>query len=173
MLRFVLSPDKTVVFDVAEKLPGHGMWLKADSALLEQAIGKRIFCKAAHGTVKIPDDLQTQVQKALHQRCQNLLGLCRKAGLLVFGYEAVKKVVGQGEAVAVFEAVDASERGQNKIFKPEDSFPIYTPLNRAELGQITGLEEVVHIALLSGKLSDEAGIIARKLALFGDLKQKG
>jgi len=173
MLRFVISPDKAVVFDVAEKLPGHGMWLRADASLLEQAMDKHIFYKAAHGTVKIPTDLDKQVESSLSRQCRNLLGLCRKAGLLIFGYEAVKKAVAQRETIAVFEAVDASERGQSKVLRPDDSFPIYSVLNRSELGQVAGLDEVVHVALLPGKLSDETMGIAHKIALFKGLKQKG
>lgn len=173
MLRFVVSPDKNVVFDASEKLPGRGMWLKADASLLEQAVNKRIFYKAAHGTVKIPADLAHQVETSLSKQCRNLLGLCRKAGLLVFGYEAVKKVVSQKEAVAVFEALDASERGQNKVFRSDDSFPVYAVLSRSELGQIAGLDEVVHMALLAGRLSDETMAVAHKIALFSGQEQKG
>ena len=174
LLRFVLTPNRTVAFDCAEKLPGRGMWLSADKELLDQAVTKRIFYKAAHGTVKIPDDLPDQVRQALRKRCLDLLGLCRKAGLLVFGYEAVKKAVSAGQAVVAFEATDSSVREQNKIFKPTDDFPIYTCLTRAELGQVAGQDEVVHIALSAGRLSDEVAGAAHKLTLFeGLLKQKG
>ena len=173
MLRFALAPGRQIIFDVAEKLPGHGFWLKADKELLEKAITKRIFYKAAKGTVAIPEALQDQVVASLRGRCLNLMSLCRKAGLLVFGYEAVKKSVGQGDAVVVFEAEDASTRGQNKIFKPEDDFPIYELFSRADLGAIAGMDEVVHVALLKGKLSEEAEKTARKLTLYYGEKQKG
>lgn len=174
MLRFVVSPDRVVVFDVAEKLPGRGMWLAADKKLLEQAIAKRIFFKAAHGTVKIPEDLLTQVENALRLNCINLLALCRKAGLLVFGYEAVKKALSEQNVVVAFEAADASVRGQNKLFRADDTFPVYTFFNRAELGQLTGQDEAVHLALSDGKLSAMAEKAACKLAYFmGYLEQKG
>ena len=173
MLRFALAPGKQIVFDVSEKLPGHGFWLKANKDLLEMAIAKRLFYKAAKGTVAIPENLQEQVEAALRGRCLNLMSLCRKAGLLVFGYEAVKKAIGQGDAVAAFEAEDASLRGQNKIFKSDDAFPIYTFFSRADLGSVTGMDEVVHIALLKGKLSEQATSVARKLTLYYGDKQKG
>lgn len=173
MLRFALAPGRQIIFDVAEKLPGHGFWLKADKDLLEKAITKRIFYKAAKGTVDIPAELQGQVEASLRGRCLNLMSLCRKAGLLVFGYEAVKKAVGQGDAVIAFEADNSSLRGQNKIFKSDDNFPIYTFFSRADLGSITGMNEVVHIALLKGKLSEQATAVARKLNLYYGEKQKG
>ena len=67
MLRFVGQPGQVVQFDAKEVLPGRGMWLHADKACLEKAIEKRIFYKAAKGTVKIPDDLMNVVEKNLEQ----------------------------------------------------------------------------------------------------------
>ena len=174
MLRFVSSPDKTIIFDVTEKLPGHGFWLRADRLVLDQAVTKRLFCKVAKTTVKIPEDLSDIVETGLRERCLSMMALCRKAGLLVFGYEAVKKAIGQGKASVAFEATDASARGQNKIFRPDDSFPVYTFFGREDLGRIAGLDEVVHIALLTGALSTGVMVIARKLSLYlGAQQQKG
>lgn len=166
MLRFVSSPDHVICFDVANKLPGRGFWLTTDRHILERAIVKKLFCKAAKRTVQIPDNLIDQVEKALRERCLNLLGLCRKAGLMVFGYEAVKKVVGQGMAVVAFEAADASEREQSKIYRPEDAIAVYALFNREELGRIAGLDETVHVALMAGRLSEEAADVAKKLNLI-------
>ena len=67
MLRFVGRPGQTVQFDAKEVLPGRGMWLHADKRCLEQAISKRLFFKAAKGTVKIPEDLVSVVEQGLQQ----------------------------------------------------------------------------------------------------------
>jgi uncharacterized protein len=37
MLRFVLGPDRKVIADLAERLPGRGMWLSAKADVIEQA----------------------------------------------------------------------------------------------------------------------------------------
>lgn len=166
MIRFVSAPGRVIVFDVAEKLPGHGFWLKADKTLLRQAVAKRIFYKAAKGTVTIPDDLEDKVVTLSKGRCLNLMSLCRKAGLLVFGFEAVKKAVEQQSVTAAFESSDASEREQDRIFRSDDAFPIYTFFTRSEMGQIIGGGDIVHIALLDGTLSTQAALVAHKLALF-------
>ena len=174
MLRFVSAPGRVIVFDVAEKLPGHGFWLKADRDILEQAITKRLFYKAAKGTVQIPEDLRQQVETALKRRCLDLLGLCRKSGLLVFGYEAVKKNIAEQNLTVVFEADDASKREENKLIRENDNFPVMRMLSRTELGQITGTQEVVHLGLLKGKLSDQVMQIAHKISLYQNRqKQKG
>ena len=166
MLRFVATPQKQIVFDGAEKLPGRGFWIKADQTILKQAIEKRLFYKAAKGTVQIPDNLQDQVEQALKDRCLNLLALCRKAGLLIFGYEAVKKEIPKGTVVAVFEAQDASKREEEKLFKEDDSFSVCSILSRTELGKIVGFDEAVHVALLKGSLSERAVQTAQKISLY-------
>lgn len=173
MLRFVLSPDRVVVFDVCEKLPGHGFWLTANRDILSQAVDKRLFYKAAKGTVQIPSDLADTVLTALKNRCLNLLALCRKAGLLVFGFEAVKKAITAHQVVAVFESTDSSERGQNKLIRPDDTFLLFSLFTRSELGSITGFDDVVHMALTTGTLSQQAIQIAQKINLYMQQEQKG
>ena len=166
MLRFVSAPGRIITFDVAEKLPGHGFWLKADKEILNQAITKRIFYKAAKGTVNIPADLADQVTCALKNRCLSLLGLCRKAGLLVFGYEAVKKAIAAQDVAAVFEADNSSEREENKLLHSDDTFPVWRFFSREDLGQISGMEQVAHVALLNGSLSNQTNLVAKKINLY-------
>ena len=174
MLRFVSAPGRQIVFDVAEKLPGHGFWLKADKDLLHQAVTKRIFYKAAKGTVLIPDDLEDKVVALMKGRCLNLLSLCRKAGQLVWGAEAVKQAVSDGKVALLFRAEDASDREGQKIYRPEDPFPVYAFFGRSELGQITGIPEVVNLAVLNGTISDQIGLMARKMDLYlNGSEQKG
>jgi len=168
MLRFVSTPDHQIVFDVAEKLPGRGFWLKADESVLKRAIEKHLFSKAAKGSVQISDDLPKQVGRALKDRCLDLLGLCRKAGLLTFGYAAVKKEMAKGNVVAVFEASEASKREQQKLFRDSDPISVWQILSRSELGHIAGSDEVVHMALSGGHLSEQVIQTAKKIGLYYD-----
>src|SRR5579883_1956019 len=63
MIRFVLAPDRTVVPDLANRLPGRGMWLSASADVLERAGAQgerglaRVFARAARGPVTVPPDL--------------------------------------------------------------------------------------------------------------------
>ena len=65
MLRFVGRVGQVVQFDAQERLPGRGMWLHANKECLQKAIEKRLFFKAAKGTVKIPEDLMQVVEQKL------------------------------------------------------------------------------------------------------------
>lgn len=171
MLRFVVSPDKTVFFDAAEKLPGRGMWLRADYQTLKNAVEKRIFFKAAKGTVNIPADLVMQVEMQLKNRVLSLLGLARKAGALVFGYEGVKKALTAREAALAFEATDSSERERDKLYHYEHELKIYDVFTREELGRVAGMDAVAHMAVLHGKVAKELNQNVHKLVLF--LQSKG
>lgn len=166
LLRFVVSPAGELCFDVAEKLDGRGLWLRADAAVLEKACAKNIFNKAAHQPVRIPADLKQQVERALRQKCLELMGLCRKAGLLVGGFEAVRKSLAAGQVSAAYEARDAAEDGQKKLFKPQHDMPVYALFTRKELGQIMGEEEAVHVAALRGPLAEKLMCQAARLNAF-------
>ncbi len=166
MLRFVVSPGGEVVFDVAEKLPGAGMWLTADKTVVQKAVDKKLFGKAAGQSVRVATDLAQTVEITLKKRCLSLLGFARKAGYLVFGYEGVKKIIGTGETVVAFAADDASENGKNKLYRPDDDFYIFSFLSREELGQITGQDAQVHVAVLRSTIANELKNSAIKLNLY-------
>jgi len=150
MLRFVLDPQRELVFDVSEKLPGRGMWVSATPEALDEAVAKRLFVKAAKGAVKMPDNLPGLICERLKARTLELLGLCRKAGLAILGVENVKKVLGKEKLVLGFEASDA----QTPLFR-KDEFPVCRLLSREELGHITTFSDPVYVAIKQGKLAEE------------------
>ena len=166
MLRFVISPDETVVFDVNEKLPGAGMWLMADKTIVQKAVEKKLFNKVAGRTVDIPSDLVEKVGFLLKQRCLTLLGLARKAGCLVFGFEGVKKALGTGQTVIAFASEDASENGKQKLYHPDDKVHFFDFFTREDLGQITGQDSQVHVAVLRSSVADKILHSAMKLDLY-------
>ena len=85
--RFVLTPDGAVVPDVDENLPGRGLWVTSTRRALEIALRQKSFAKAARAPVRIPDDLERQVEQLLSRRCRDILGLAVRAGQAIFGYQ--------------------------------------------------------------------------------------
>lgn len=63
------------------------------------------------------------------------LSLCRKAGALVTGFDAVKESVYKGKAFIVLTAADLSEKTKKRVdFFCEDLIDVYTlPLTQFEL----------------------------------------
>ena len=75
LVRFVVGPDDALVPDLAERLPGRGLWLQARQDMMAKACARNLFAKAAKRHVRVPDDLPVQVERLALQRCLSLLGL--------------------------------------------------------------------------------------------------
>ena len=88
MIRFVLGPDRELVPDLAGKLPGRGMWLSAKADVLERAVKRGAFSKAARGNVHLPPDLRARIEDGLRRRIRDLVGMARRSGQAVCGREA-------------------------------------------------------------------------------------
>jgi len=162
LLRFVVSPDGLLVPDLAEKLPGRGMWVSADRATLSEAVDKKLFAKAARTAVDLPDDLVDLVERGMSHRVVHSISLARKAGQAVCGYEKVKGWLIDGRARVLIQASDGSERGKGKLSTPEGG-RWFGHLSSSELGLAFGRESVIHGALASGGLASRIVEDAEKL----------
>ncbi len=161
LIRFVVGPEGQVVPDILGKLPGRGMWVTADRAILEQA-KKGQFARAAKRAVTIPEGLVDEVERQLARRVIDLIALTRKAGLAVAGFEKVKGWLANGEVRVLLQASDGSERGKTKLWTPTGA-RYYGCLSAQELGLAFGRQSVIHGALASGRLSDRVVEEAAKL----------
>src|SRR5260370_8190175 len=93
LLRFVLSPDGQVVPDVEAKLPGRGLWVSADRTIIAQAVAKRLFARAAKAPASADDGLPERAESRLVERILAHLGLARRAGELVLGFDSLDKAL--------------------------------------------------------------------------------
>ena len=87
LIRFVAAPDGSVAPDLARKLPGRGLWVAADRASIETAVKKNLFSRAAKAPMKPAADLADTVESLLVRRCLDQLGLARREGVLISGFE--------------------------------------------------------------------------------------
>jgi predicted RNA-binding protein YlxR (DUF448 family) len=163
LLRFVIGPEGQVVPDLAAKLPGRGIWLSADTAVIEKAATRGLFARAARAPVTVPPGLAAMVHDMLTRRVIDLISLSRKGGQAVGGYEKVRDWLLRGDATVLIQASDGSERGKTKLKAPEDGVHI-TCLSAQELGLAFGREHVIHAALAAGGLSERVVEEAAKLA---------
>jgi uncharacterized protein len=163
MLRFVVGPDAEIVFDAAATLPGRGMWLSADGFVVEQGIKRGVFARAAKMPVRIPPDLRSRVETNLLRRMIDLLGLARRSGNAVSGFEKAREWLGSGKAALIVQASDGSieERARSVGSK---SIPVVTALSAASLGKVFGRDHAVHVAIASGKLARMIEVEAARLA---------
>ena len=89
LLRFVAGPDGVVVPDVAAKLPGRGLWVEASRDAVNKAVAKKLFARAAKAQVTAAADLSDRAEKALVTRMLGDLGIARRSGQLVLGFDNV------------------------------------------------------------------------------------
>lgn len=164
LLRFAVAPDGTVVPDIAGRLPGRGLWLTARRDIVVAAVGKRLFGRAARASVKVPGDLADLVDRLLGQRCCDLIGLARRAGKAVAGFEKVRTALRNGEAAVLIAAEDGGESGREKVRAVAPDLPLVEVLSAAELGVAFGRDHVVHAALAPGRLARDVLGAAERLA---------
>ena len=98
MIRFVVGPEGDVVPDLARRLPGRGLWVKAERAAVERAVAKNLFARAARASVKPAADLAERVERLLLERALADLSRARRAGRAVAGFVKVEQMVGQRRA---------------------------------------------------------------------------
>lgn len=152
LIRFVVGPEGQIVPDLAEKLPGRGIWVSSDRASLSQATKKGVFARGAKQQVKVAEDLADQVEAGLVRRIIDLVSLARKTGDAVTGFEKVKDWLVKDYAEVLIQASDGSGRGKSKLRTPEGGSFIGW-LTADELGQAFGRQTVIHVALGAGGLT--------------------
>ncbi len=166
LVRFVIAPDGEVVPDVAGKLPGRGLWLTARRDIVRRASAENQFAKAARGPAVVKGDLALQVENLIAGRCLELIGLARRAGDAVTGFEKVRALLSRGRAGVLLTAADGAEGSRDKLATMQPGVMRIDALNSVELGRIFGREMAVHAALKSGGLADRLIVEAGRLAGF-------
>jgi predicted RNA-binding protein YlxR (DUF448 family)/ribosomal protein L30E len=159
LLRFVVDPEGVVVPDLAERLPGRGLWLQARRDMMEKACTRNLFAKAAKRQVRVPEDLPQQVEGLARKRCLDLLGLARRAGAVAVGFEKVKSALRAGKVGLLLQAEDAAADGRRKIQALARAVGPGVPLMQfcaaAALGAAVGRESAVHVGVAPGRFAEE------------------
>jgi uncharacterized protein len=171
LIRFVVSPDGEVTPDLAAKLPGRGMWVSADRASIEKAVAKNHFSKAAKENVKASADLATRVEKLLVRRMTDDLGMAKRSGALVSGFDNVLRELDSAKGPALLvEASDGAADGRRKLVGSAKArgyrLPLIDVLTSQEISLALGRENVIHAALKSGALAERLIFEAGRLSGF-------
>lgn len=148
MLRFVVAPDPALglVADIAGDLPGRGMWVSANRTALERAIARNAFARAARGALRVDPDLPARVEAGLAARLVDWIGLARRAGAAVAGFEKTRAALSRGKLVLIVAASDASPSESARLAGPD--VPRLDLLTRDELGRAFGRDVLVHVGIL-------------------------
>ena len=166
LVRFVVGPGNCVVPDICATLPGRGMWLSADRNTVSTAQAKRHFSRAAHQVISVADDLVDQVESLLAQRCIDLIGLARRGGQALCGFEKVHGWLGEGGVGCLVIAVNAAANGREKLMFMNSDVPVIRALTADEIGRAFGREHSVFAALKTGGLARSFVVDAERLNGF-------
>jgi len=173
LVRFVAGPGGVVTPDLAAKLPGRGMWVAADRVSVEAAAKKGLFSRSAKAKLTAQPDLADLVETLLRRRLLDGLGLAKRAGELISGYEKVVAALTAGKAAWLVEAADGAADGRRKILNVARKSPnppqVFGLFAAEELGLALGAENVIHTAFLAGRGAENWTADVRRLAGFSPL----
>jgi len=164
MIRFVVGPDKQIVPDLAARLPGRGIWLSARRDVLDTARARNAFARAARAPVSVPPGLTQLVQDGLARRVTEQLGLARRAGQAVCGFQRAREWLVSGRAGLVVQASDGSPEERARFTSGAKDVPVAAPLTAEALGAVFGRDHVVHVVVAPGRLAEAIKIEADRLA---------
>lgn len=149
-MRFVLGPDGAVAPDFSGKLPGRGAWVSANRAALETAVRKGAFARSFKGAAAVPADLVERVEAGLAKLALSALGMSRKAGDVILGFDQVRAALKDRKAGVLIAASDGAEDGRRKLKALSRSAALVEIFNGRELSDALGRDGVVHAALKDG-----------------------
>jgi len=174
MIRFVLAPDGSVTPDLAARLPGRGAWVSADRASLELAVKKGAFSRAFKVQVRAPDDLPALVEQLLVRRCLDHLGLGRRGGDVIAGFDQVRDLVRSETPAVLLEASDGAADGRGKVLglarAAQESrvgdYLLAGCFSSEELGMALGRGRVIHACVKQGRFADAWRVELARLSGF-------
>lgn len=170
LLRFVLSPDAIVVPDLKNKLPGRGVWVRADRQSVTKAQERHLFDRGFKAKCRIDGDLAQRVQDLLEDRALGYLALANKAGLVVQGFEKTNAALLAGNLGLLVAACDGAEDGRKKLkARLETYLPEATLIEIFSSDQLSlalGRTNVIHAGVAKSELARNFQNSADSVASF-------
>lgn len=157
MIRFARAPDGHVTPDIAARLPGRGVWISARREALAMAVTKGTFSRGFKAQSLADETLPDLVETLLVKRLQGILGMAKRAGAVVLGFDQVRASIRKRRPGILLEASDGAEDGRNKVYflakALYEHVSVSGGLTSSELGMAFGRAHVIHGQLDAGAFS--------------------
>ncbi len=143
--------------------------------MVNTACAKGLFARAARQKVGLPDNLADQVESLMMRRCLDLIGLARRAGKVVAGFEKVQARLrgrndndgsNNGAGGVLLQASDGAGGGRGKIKALAPGIRSVDVFKARELGRAIGRDQAVHVVMAGGKLAESLIREANRLMAF-------
>jgi predicted RNA-binding protein YlxR (DUF448 family) len=172
LVRFVVGPEGAIVPDIDGRLPGRGLWTLARRDIVERGVTRHLFARAAKRPVVVDTDLADRVERLLTRRCIDGVGLARRAGQAVPGFEKTRILVEKGRCALLVVAADAAGDGRRKVTSGA-GLPVADALRSEELGIAFGRDDVTYAGVAVGALAERVAIDSARLAGFRSQRANG
>jgi predicted RNA-binding protein YlxR (DUF448 family) len=158
LIRFVLSPDGTVTADLAERLPGRGVWVTATRAAVDDAVRRGVFARGLKAKAVAPAELGAAIDRQLALHLRQSFAFANKAGLVTAGFTRAEAVIEAGRAAALVQAMDAADDGRDRLARKFQAIsaaagrpaPLIRLIGLDEMSLAIGQSNVVHAVLADG-----------------------
>lgn len=174
-LRFVASPEGVLVFDIKEKLPGRGAWIRASKEDMTIALKRKAFSRALKTNLKgETPELVSFVTSQLAMQGLAILGLAKSGGQLVTGFDKTHATINSGKAAWLIQARDGARDGKQKLTKltarfSEETGQIIKSMEGFDASQLSahlGAPNVIHACLQRGHYAKRFSIWSEKYKGF-------
>jgi uncharacterized protein len=158
LVRYVLDPEKQVLIDYRQRLPGRGVYTCFNLSCIEMAVKRQGF-KRAFKQECCPvdtDALNKQLKLEVEQKILNLIGMARKAGEIISGTNSVIDLLKKPQSPSlVLVTDDISVSIGDKICQLAERKKIHhvRMFSKMKIGQLLGKDERSAIALEKGALA--------------------
>ena len=105
------------------------------------------------------------------RRCLDFLGLARRAGEVVAGFEKVQARLRKNKGGILLQAGDGADDGRGKIKALASGMALVDVFTAAELGKVLGRDNAVHVVMNEGRLAERLLREAGRLMVFRGLNR--
>jgi predicted RNA-binding protein YlxR (DUF448 family) len=174
LIRFVADPSGEIVPDLARRLPGRGVWIKASKPVVERAIKASVFAKSLKRNVRAAPELPERLDQLMEKRVIEALALANKAGLVTGGFQQVDELIESGGVTVLVQAADAADGGRDRLARKFAAVaaargrnaPLVTSLSTEQMSLAMGRSNVVHAALIHGGAAERFLYEAERLKRY-------
>jgi predicted RNA-binding protein YlxR (DUF448 family) len=190
LIRFVVDVDGNIVPDLSERLPGRGLWLTGQYDMILKATSDGVFQRVARRPVSTLGErkgiaLANLIDTELAKRCLFALGMARRAGKIVVGFDQVRSALKKMSAntgldkptyvksAILITAKDAALDGRNKLKALSDrlgesgaNIKKFVLFDSKAMGKAIGREQFMHGLVETDVARDQLYKAAKRLAVF-------
>jgi predicted RNA-binding protein YlxR (DUF448 family) len=181
LLRFVASPERVMVPDIARKLPGRGVWLTASKETVAEGVRRKVFARSLKAEVTAGAELADLAETLLRKAALQSLSIANKAGQIVTGFAKVDKQLNAGRVAVLLHAIEAGEDGCTKLDRKyraicaaRGGMPVIVrAFSNAELSLALGRENVIHAVAKRAPVSENFYNQTRRWLIYSGTEPLG